>query len=103
MIMNLCEFITVILTEADLGLLQHPRWEHFVIIVNGFQPLTIITKCSILNVEAALDPLLLKILFYNFGLIITFYLFSWVRSTLTNFASIHGFCMNTSKFCFMGI
>ena len=30
--------------------------ECFVIIVNGFQPLTIITKCSILDVAAALDP-----------------------------------------------
>ena len=30
--------------------------ECFVIIVNGFQPLTIITKCSILDVTAALDP-----------------------------------------------
>ena len=34
--------------------------EHFVIIINGFQPLTIITKCSILDVEAALDPPLIK-------------------------------------------
>ena len=30
--------------------------ELFVIIVNGFQPLTIITKCSILDVAAVLDP-----------------------------------------------
>ena len=30
--------------------------ERFVIIVNGFQPLTIITKCSILDVAAVLDP-----------------------------------------------
>ena len=30
--------------------------ERFVIVVNGFQPLTIITKCSILNVAAVLDP-----------------------------------------------
>ena len=29
--------------------------KHFVIIVNGFQPLTIITKCSILDVAAVLD------------------------------------------------
>ena len=29
--------------------------ERFVIIVNGFQPLTIISKRSILNVEAVLD------------------------------------------------
>ena len=32
------------------------KMERFVIIVNGFQPLTIITKCSIQNVAAALDP-----------------------------------------------
>ena len=30
--------------------------ESFVITVNGFQPLTIITRCSILSVAAALDP-----------------------------------------------
>ena len=30
--------------------------ELFVIIVNGFQPLTIIAKCSILDVAAVLDP-----------------------------------------------
>ena len=30
--------------------------ERFVIIVNGFQPLTIIAKRSILDVAAALDP-----------------------------------------------
>ena len=32
------------------------KMEHFVIIVNGFQPLTIITKRFILDVAAALDP-----------------------------------------------
>ena len=32
------------------------KTERFVIIVNGFQPLTIITKCSILDVATALDP-----------------------------------------------
>ena len=32
------------------------KMEYFVIIVNGFQPLTIITKHSILDVAAALDP-----------------------------------------------
>ena len=31
------------------------KMEHFVIIVNGFQPLTIITKCSILDIAAVLD------------------------------------------------
>ena len=33
------------------------KMERFVIIVNGFQPLTIITKHSILDVAAALDCL----------------------------------------------
>ena len=32
------------------------KMEHFVIIVSGFQPLTVITKRSILDVAAALDP-----------------------------------------------
>ena len=36
------------------------KMECFVIIVNGFQPLTIITKRSILNVAAVLDPPLLS-------------------------------------------
>ena len=35
------------------------KMEHFVIIVNGFQLLTIITKRFILDVAAALDPPLL--------------------------------------------
>ena len=30
--------------------------EHFVIIVNGWKPLTIITKSSILDVAVVLDP-----------------------------------------------
>ena len=40
------------------------KMESFVIIVNGFQPLTIITKRSILDVAAVLDPPLL--FFLNF-------------------------------------
>ena len=32
------------------------KMEHFVTIVNGFQPLTIVTKCSILDIAAVLDP-----------------------------------------------
>ena len=32
------------------------KMEHFVIIVDGFQPLTIITKSSILDTAALLDP-----------------------------------------------
>ena len=36
------------------------KMERFVIIVNGFQSLTIITKRSILNVAAVLDPPLME-------------------------------------------
>ena len=32
------------------------KMELFVIIVNGWKPLAIITKCSILDVAAVLDP-----------------------------------------------
>ena len=52
--------------------------ERFVIIVNGFQPLTIITKCSILDVATVLDlPLnvFIKSLFY-LHLIVTMLKFS---------------------------
>ena len=38
------------------------KMELFVIIVNGFQPLTIITKCSILDVAAVLDPRLMMMM-----------------------------------------
>ena len=38
------------------------KMERFVIIVNGFEPLTIITKCSILDFPAALDPPLIPVL-----------------------------------------
>ena len=37
------------------------KMELFVIIVNGFQPLIIITKCSILDVAAVVDPPLLTV------------------------------------------
>ena len=39
--------------------------ERFVIIVNSFQSLTIITKCSILDAAAVLDPLLSVTFFYE--------------------------------------
>ena len=37
------------------------KMEHFVIIVNGWKPLTIITKSSILDVAIVLDPSLVKV------------------------------------------
>ena len=42
------------------------KMERFAIIVNGFQPLTIITKRSILDVAAVLDPPLRKIVILSF-------------------------------------
>ena len=42
------------------------KMECFVIIVNGFQPLTIITKRSILDVAAALDPPLMVLTYSSF-------------------------------------
>ena len=44
------------------------KMEWFVIIVNSLQPLTIITKHSILDVAAALDPPLYKIVHENLKL-----------------------------------
>ena len=41
------------------------KMERFVIIVNGFQPLTTITKHSILDVAAALDPPLIHSVSYG--------------------------------------
>ena len=38
------------------GAAASSKMERFVITVNGFHPLTIITKHSILNVAAVLDP-----------------------------------------------
>ena len=43
------------------------KMEHFVIMVNGWKPLTIITKSSILDVAAVPDPRLIVSLF-NFSL-----------------------------------
>ena len=65
--MNLSSVFEVYISLLDTMLRGAPRtaatskMEHFVIIVNGFQPLTIITKRSILEVAAVLDsPLMLQ-------------------------------------------
>ena len=39
------------------------KMKHFVIIVNGWRPVTIITKSSILDVAAVLDPPLIRVSF----------------------------------------
>ena len=43
--------------------------EHFVITVNGWKSLTVMTKSSILDVAAVLDPAVLVILLLNFMLL----------------------------------
>ena len=50
------------------------KMERFVIKVNGFQPLTIITKRSILDVAAALDPPLVLIISSNICSYFTFFM-----------------------------
>ena len=47
--------------------------ERFVIIVNGWKPLTIITKQSILDAAAALDPPLTVVIYYWLGMSSTTY------------------------------
>ena len=51
------------------------KMEGFVIIVNGFQPLTIITKRSILDVAAVLDPPL------NY---MPYVIIPWIKTYLTS-------------------
>ena len=45
------------------------KMELLVILVNGFQPLTIMTKCSILDVAAVLDPPLIMGVFHVFKIV----------------------------------
>ena len=48
--------IIIRITRGGSRVAATSKMERFVIIVHGFQPLTIITKRSILDVAAALDP-----------------------------------------------
>ena len=51
-------YVTQLAGEADADIRAAATFkiERFVILVNDCKPLTIITKCSILDVAAALDP-----------------------------------------------
>ena len=42
--------------DADIRAVATSKMECFVILVNNCEPLTIVTKCSILDIAAALDP-----------------------------------------------
>ena len=61
MINEIIENITYI-TRGGYRAAAASKMERFVIIVNGLQPLTIITKRSILDVAAALDPPLITVI-----------------------------------------
>ena len=64
-------FTLIVKTTSGSRTAATSKMEHFVIIVNGWKPLTIITKRSILNVAAVLDPplktikILVKSIFTN--------------------------------------
>ena len=67
-------FVFFILVETDIPFVLDrggsktaatSKMERFMIIVNGFQPLTVITKRSILDVAAVLDPPLLEIFIFR--------------------------------------
>ena len=55
-----CFHSKFILHRSESTTAATSKMEYFVIIVNGWKPLTIITKSSILNLVAVLDPLLLN-------------------------------------------
>ena len=64
------EIFTSFTTKEDYSVIPRgsttaatSKMKHFMIIGKGFQPLTIITKCSILDVAAFLDPPLIPILY----------------------------------------
>ena len=63
---------------------QYPQMPivRFVIIVNDFEPLTIITKRSILDVAAVLDPPLIPLSFLNFWKIFNPFVVFLYRSLL---------------------
>ena len=48
--------MTVVVVRCGSWVAATSKMEHFVLIVNDFQPLTIITKRSILDAADALDP-----------------------------------------------
>ena len=74
------------------------KMERFVIIVNGWKPLTIITKRSILDVAAVLDPPLNVSPYYKYLLCL---LVVWKNMfQITNFINLYLlFCVNVTFFC----
>ena len=50
------QFFPVAISRGGSRAAATSKMQRFVIIVNDFQPLTVITKCSILDVAVALDP-----------------------------------------------
>ena len=56
-----CLLNLIVTTRGGSKVAATSKMERFVIIVNGWKPLTIITKRSILDVAVALDPQLIRV------------------------------------------
>ena len=61
LIIKVVTWMTALIHRGGSRAAATSKMERFVIIVNGFQPLTIITKRSILDLAAVLDPPLIHI------------------------------------------
>ena len=63
MLIKFCHdmFIQMQVTRGESRTAETSKVQLFVIIVNGWKPLTIITKSSTLDVAAVLDPLLVTL------------------------------------------
>ena len=59
---NLITLVTKIIIRGGSRPVEISKMERFVILVNGWNPLTIITKRSISDVAAVLDPPLIMLL-----------------------------------------
>ena len=57
--------LDALLTRGGSRTAATPKVELFVIIVNGWKPLTIITESSTLDIAAVLDPSLLTLVLWN--------------------------------------
>ena len=50
------QFFPVAISRGGYRAAATSKMQRFVVIINGFQPLTVITKCSILDAAVVLDP-----------------------------------------------
>ena len=65
------------------------KMEHFVIILNGQKPLTVITKSSILDVAAVLDPSLITQIYFNYNPLQADVLFLYLPEHIKKPSTLH--------------